>query len=291
MTLREKITLEIMLRTERRDLEYSVSEFREVTEILVDFTDLLHTAKVKLDYWQQDLEIQLLKYGMHSYTYLNLLKGTQVKGRTQVREINYPDIGSIYLVKRALIENYLMFYYLNIQSDLKDESIFRYDLYKMSGLAQRQMYDVKNSEFAPKIAQELEQLEKLKAKIRGNSFFKSLKTEKQNYILNNCPAKIISWTQLIKDSHLKSHYFLNMWRLYSNYAHTEMIGAMQIKEYIKNPDQINPMLFNTTIVSLSLTSILIKDLVKMFKSIEISYNGLPEAITIKIDFWEKFGKE
>jgi hypothetical protein len=82
----------------------------------------------------------------------------------------------------------------------------------------------------------------------------------------------------------------NTWRLYSNYAHSEFIGADQLKAYTKDHNELLKTLFLSVEQATIPLCILIKDLVRLFKINEIKYNTLSSELIHKIDFWDKFGR-
>ena len=158
--------------------------------------------------WKKYLEVQSVKFTMHSYSLAHLCKGTSIKNVGTNEEIKYPDLGSIFLLRRAQIENYLMFYYLNIQPQTKDEGELRYYLYELSGFSHRQQYDAINPESIKKKEAEKKEIELLKERIKNNSAFQNLPLQKQNHLLENVPSKLIGWEKLIESSHLKTELFL-----------------------------------------------------------------------------------
>ncbi len=289
MNIKLYTLLQLLNQTETDDLTGRLNDFKKFTSTLIDFTDNLHTAQIKTEYWKQYLEIQLVKFSFHSSTLAYLIDGTPISVPNSNKTTKYPDIGSIYLIGRALIENYLMFYYLNIQPQTFDEGEFRYLLYELGGLNQRQGYKLSIRVNDPKIIKEKKDIDIIISKIKLNKFFLSLPKQKQNQLLADKPAKMIGWEKLIETSHLDTDFFLTTWKLYSNYSHSEMIGSIQIKEYVTKPTELNTTLNTALTFANMLTCIAIIDLVKLFKSSEIVYNTLPVELTTKIEYYWKAG--
>lgn len=289
MNIRENTLLQLLKQTATNDLKARLSDFNKFTTTLIDFTDNLHTAQIKTEYWKQYLEIQLVKFSLHSSSLSYLIEGTPISIPNSSKTIKYPDLGSIYLIGRALIENYLMFYYLNVQPQTFEEGEFRYLLYELGGLTQRQGYKITKRTNELKKEKEKKQIEFIVDKIKSNKYFLSLPKQKQNHLLETRPSKMIGWEKLIETSHLDTEFFLFTWKLYSNYSHSEMIGSIQIKDYVNKPDELNITLNTALIYSNMLTCIAIMDLVKLFKSSEIVYNTLPMELITKINYYWRAG--
>ena len=65
-------------------------------------------------------------------------------------------MSSLYLIYRAQIECYLMLHYINLSLSNDDEGEFRYSMYQISGLNERQNYIVSEPDFKQKQKSELE---------------------------------------------------------------------------------------------------------------------------------------
>lgn len=289
MNIKLLTLLQLLNQTETDDWKGRLNDLKKFISTLIDFTDNLNTAQIKTEYWKQYLEVQLLKFSLHSSSLAYLIEGTPISVPNKDKTVKYQDIGSIYLIGRALIENYLMFYYLNIQPKTFDEGEFRYLLYELGGLNQRQGYKLSIRVNDPKIIKEKKDIELIINKIKINKFFLSLPKQKQNQLLEDKPAKMIGWEKLIESSHLYTDFFLTTWKLYSNYSHSEMIGSIQIREYVNKPLELNATLNTALTFANMLTCIAIIDMVNLFKSSEIVYNTLPVELTTKIEYYWKAG--
>jgi len=289
MNQKEATILKLLNQQKTGDFSARLKDYNDFVSTLIEFTDNLYTAQVKTEYWKRYLEVQLFKFSMHSSTLAFLIEGTPIKMRRNETPIIYPDLGSIFLLVRAQIENYLMFYYLNIQPQTFEEGEFRYLLYELSGLSHRQLFKVITEEQKLKKENERLEIDILIDKIKHNKHFQNLTTQEQSQLLKNRPSRTMGWEKLIESSHLCTEFFGVIWKLYSNYSHSEMIGSIQLKSYITNKDELNRTLFTTLKLTNMLTCIAIKDLVKLFKTSEILYNSLTIELKIKIDFWWRVG--
>jgi hypothetical protein len=286
MNVKDRTLLNLYVTSTSRDFNSHLLEFQEIIEALITICDRLHDAKVSTEYWKQHLEILSAKFALHSSSLAVLFKGTPIKNLTDEKIAKkYPDMGSIFTLSRAQMESYLMFYYLNVQPKSFEEGELRYLLYEVSGLAHRQQYPASTPEYITKKEKERNELDGILGKIRANKFFQSLPENKQKQLLADKPARIMGWEKLIISSHLHTEFALNLWKLQSNYAHSEMVSAIQIKNYVYNRKDLDDMLFFALERSVSLVCVAIKDLTKLFKAAEITYNGLPFPMITKINFW------
>ena len=291
MNQKEFTLFQIYNQNRTKDFDSRLNDYSVFITTLIEFTDNLHIAKVKTEYWKQYLEIQLFKFSLNSSSLLSLLKGTPVKINKNGKTISYHDIGTIYLLVRAQIENYLMFYYLNIQPETFEQGEFRYLLYELSGLSHRQQFNVGTEDQRLKKENEKKEIDVLMDKIKQNKYFLNLPRREQNQLLKSRPSRTMGWEKLIENSQLNTEFFLGVWRLYSNYAHSEMIGSIQMKAYIKEPDELRRVLFSTLQHTNMLTCVAIMDLVKLFKISEIVYNTHPIELKTKIEFWYQLAIE
>lgn len=289
LNAKDQVLLDLLLKSESKDFASRFKEFQQFIETLILLTDKLNDANVQAEYWKQHLEILAAKFTLHSSSLGLLMKGTPIKNISSGTPLLYPDIGSIFLLSRAHLECYLMFYYLNVQPKTFEEGELRYLLYEVSGLAHRQKNEAVMPEHVAKKSKEKKALDDMIVKIKQNTFFQGLPLPKQNDLLQKKQAKIMGWEQLIISSHLETEYVLGLWRLQSNYAHSEMVSAIQMKGYAYSRKETDEMLFFILERSITLVAVMIKDLVKLFKTTEITYIALPFPLTTKINFWADLG--
>lgn len=92
---------------------------------------------------------------------------------------------------------------------------------------------------------------------------------------------------MIENSDLKSTFFTPIWKLFSNTAHSELIGAIQFKSFITtNPENLENELainiFSTIILNASLISSIKENYpttLKIFQDIPIEFNSQIEMWT------------
>jgi hypothetical protein len=146
--------------------------------------------------------------------------------------------------------------------------------------------------YAKKKQIEKEQINDIIEKIKCNDYFKNLPAKDQaKFISKRVAARLLGWESLINESHLKTEFFLHLWRLYSNYAHSEMISAIQIRDYANNSEQLNETIYMVVKQSLMLVCVAIYDINSTFKTSEIILNTYSNDILTKIEMWNKIAKK
>lgn len=271
------------------DLHSLIDDLDCFNTILIELTDKLHTLNIPIPSWQRYFEVLIVKFTMHSASLIHLFRGIPISMNSN--RIHVYDIGSIYLLARAQIESYLMFYYLNIQPKSESEGLFRLYQYELSGLLQRQSYIV-SDRYADKRSKEDDQIKHLITKLQATDFYKTLSIKEQSkYTGKKVNSKLMGWELLIKESPLKTDNFVQSWRLFSNYAHSEMIGSIQIKEYFKDLNQINDTIFATSRQVLMLICVAILDMISLSNDSRINLKNYSFEIQTKIDFWFNIARE
>jgi hypothetical protein len=269
------------------DIESTIVSFYKLLDLLINLTEQLYKLQVGFEYWQEFLEEHIFAYTVICHSHIKLANGTPIPKK----EISIIDLNSNYLLARAEIENYYTFYYLFIQPKTKEEYILKYLLFKASGLHARQKFSPKTKNGKKKQKLEKPQIEKLKEYIRENGYFKKLPTKKQKNLLKNLPAKTDSWVNLIKNADIDHKHFLDLWRLYSNYAHSESLSVLQFSDYMKNPDIKKSSNFHTLFKSTMLTAIYIKDFISLFDKLKEYYEKhIDEKTRFEIDYWYNYMK-
>lgn len=195
-------------------------------------------------------------------------------------EAIYHDLGSIYLLSRSLLENYLVFFYCFGLPATEEEGQMNYLIFVISGLVTHLSYGVidpptDTDHLQWRTKREL-QLQTSRDALGQLACFQALPAKIQKNFLAGNYAKRYGFQKLIELSPLQEILFADIWRLYSNYAHSEMIGLLQINSYASDRKGHENALFSTLAHALMLTAILIKDLLPIYKGTAAEIIDLPE---------------
>jgi hypothetical protein len=276
-----------MEQTKTQNLNVAISDLDDCLAVLCRINGEMAQRKIEIKSWQRYLEIQSIKFIFHTSSLVQLLRGTLLKSESKL----IFDLGSIFLLRRAQLENYLMFYYLNIQPQANDEGELRKLFFDLGGLVHRQGYNATTDEHVQQKQKEADKIEVLVEKIKANTSFQSLPLQKRNDLLKRMPPRILGWEQMITSSHLKTTETIQLWKYYSNYAHSEMIGITQMAEFLQNPAELDGIIYITAEQTLITTLILLEDFFTTFPELIDIKAKLPLLFKAKIEFWNKIGKE
>ena len=108
----------------------------------------------------------------------------------------------------------------------------------------------------------------------------------EKFLENLNKNKLFTWKEMIENSKLNSDYFVSIWALLSNYAHSEYISIIQIKDAYNNPDKSfsyeKTKVYESLLILLSLA---INDFVELFnESLSSEYNSLDISIKNIINY-------
>lgn len=263
----------------------------ETNKLIVSLSNSFHEDKVRFENWKQHLEILLLKYSFHSSTLISLINGTTVTDFENNERI-FPDIPSIRIILRSIIENYLIIKYLFFDPKNNDEGEFRFYLYEWSGLISRQRLNIDAEEYKSKSETEKLTIDTLEILIRENLYFQTLAQKVQKDILGKKHAKEFSWERLLENSDIKSDFLTPMWKLFSNTAHSELLGAIQFKGYIKSTtddleNEISLNLFSATLINASL----ITNIRENYTNTDKIFENLTSEFRTKLAMWTNLARK
>jgi hypothetical protein len=254
----------------------------------------IYEMKPKLEEGEVYIETLVMKMIFASKSILDLTKGSDFRTLKGDIKLEIVDTPSIYILTRSVIESFLTLEYLFFNDLVLEERLFRYNLWRVSGFMSRQNH---NGDLERKNLEKLEKektlIAELKMKIQQSQYFSSLEKQQTWKLDKYGLPRLMSWLDLLKESRLKSRFFENTYKLYSNYAHSEYISMIQINESSLNKH--NSYNISTSETSLNnlrmlncLTILLLKD---RFDCTSDAYYKLSEELRFTIEFWENIAKE
>jgi len=188
---------------------------------------------------------------------------------TLVPEINLRifDLASLNIIARAIIENYLVFYYVFMEPKSEEEKDFRYMVYTLSGLVERQNYPIESPQGKVILKNEKKIIDNIIAKLERNIFFTELKKNEKDRILKRGEWRFKSWSDIALSAGLNKSNSKAFYKFLCGYAHSGSLSLKQIHQIV--PKEVKKDLFNAT---LSLLKIAISNMI-------ISYcNYFPKAL-------------
>jgi len=238
------------------------------------------------------------KFAIHSSSFFHLSKGIiETKQSTKELPQRGYDLFTVNALFRILMENYATFNHLFVEPQTYEEQKFRFLLWKIDGLVDKQKMDIGGDDFdgADTILKRDEQLLATTIKEFENcEFHKNLdpkelekiyKPDKRRYswrflILANkiTPLKI---TDLVRHT-CKTRGFMNMYRYTSIHTHTNYLAVEHFEQTRSKPmseDYTEPI----TRIAIYLTAMLIHDICKIDQNAKSEFDKLPAGVREYID--------
>lgn len=286
MVSKTKDLLDIFIAQETKDISKQIEQFEKITDTLFKLTQSLFDNKVKIAYYQSELEGKLFRHGLANQSIITLLKGNKFKLINNDSSII--DVFSLNSITRMQIESYLIIFYLIFDKIPTTEKNFRYDIYKIHALRKQLTMQIgelpEKKSYLSKIKTELNQSI---TNIEKSSIFKNANPKLKEKYLNPGFAKLIKSKIIFETSGLNDSRLNQMWELYSNYAHCEHISDRQYNTIYR----IEKTTINNSSLSLMINSILtskiILDFCEEFSVVEKKYSEIDLSIRNYIEYWGK----
>jgi len=277
---------------EYSEIEFPIvlNDYKKIIDVFIFLINTLVDEKIKDKGWKYFSETLAIKFSLSANSLCQVINGSQVESSLSRLSTRIFDISSLYILMRAQIENYLTFYYLYIQPKSEEEQEFRFLIYEMSGLENRQRFDTIFKDLQTIQINERRRIEEILIKIKNNRLFHTLSSKQKADILKNKHAKIISWSKLLEESDLVSSIFKKAWLLYSNFAHSEYASLIQIKGYFQEPYKTLSTRNLIQFMALVLISIFVKDFITLYPEIENRYSSIQANDKEVIEFFNGIGR-
>lgn len=282
---RNKILLSIFTHEDKNNIAFFDHYTVSLTNLIVTITEKLAAEKIPLKRHEDYYEIHYFKFVLQILSMKHLFEGTPLHSIKP--DFRFRDLSSIYNSCRALIESALTINYLYYNPKSDEQATFRYLLYILSGLNNRQSFPAVSEEVKQKQVAEKSEIDNIIIEIKANSYFNSLHPSKQKDILGRLHAYEIGMKKIITESGLDNDIFHSMWRLFSNYSHSEYIEAMQTREYLKNPAEHSSTLFSTYRICFMITCYLITKMIKRFDLAKKVFEEQTLEIKTIVEFYNK----
>lgn len=149
----------------------------------------------------------------------------------------YIDFSSAQITTRAAIETFLIFAHIFGQSDLTLAK-FRCEIWRLSGLADRQKMNPMTSANQRQLHAEKEDMEELRVSISNSPYLESLFTPGQaKQVLCGNWSKLRDWKSLAEEAGIHPRQFDLTYRHLSGFSHSSYISALQISQARSLPVQ------------------------------------------------------
>lgn len=275
----------------------SLLEFKDVTSSVISINGFLVQSlfelKPSLNEGEVYLETLTNKIIYTSQSILNLAHGCSFTIKKYDTPIEVIDTTSIFILTRSIIEGFLSLEYLYFNELDREEQLFRFKLWQVSGLMSRQKFANSISErFKEKMERERVLVEQLKEEIKSSKYYTTLKGQKLYKFDTYGLPRLESWGELLSQSILKNSSFEKTYMLYTNYAHSEYLAMMQLHEGSlhkldsKNLQSVETVLNIVCMINSSLSTLLLKK----FPILSQKYDELEKSVKYPIDYWSRLAK-
>ncbi len=269
------------------------SDLKESIDIFAYITNGIWQENIQDSDWKYSTETLAKKYLVQSSTLLGILLGTELDFKKLSKRIVLIDLSTIYITLRALIENYLVLHYLYFEDIPEEEKRMRWIIYQLSGIKSRRSITDSNLKYEKKtiiLEREKKQEAELLKELETNPYYQKISEESKKYIRKNNLAKVKNWADIISSSKLNQNNFHRIWKLYSNYAHSEYLSVIQIYDYMANPEETISVRNLTLFFTLTLTCVLIVDFSNLYKELQEYFDKLDDNQKRIIKLFYSLGK-
>ena len=176
--------------------------------------------------WQNDRQTLAKKFIYHLSTIQAIRAGSKIR----VNEVThtFTDHGSITVLIRAVLENYVVFSYIYGSSDA-DCCHFRHMTWEYGGKMDRQRRLAITKTAREVQAREKPEAEALLKRIQAHPRFKNLsRGQQKSIVVKGDWSTGRSWTDLAIEAGLSERYFRNIYSYLCDYSHSSFAAAMQV---------------------------------------------------------------
>ena len=275
-------------------LEENRTSLKDLINTLAVLIEAVGDAKVQIPSWKYHTQTLVGKIIFTSHSILSLSNGYEYGFYKRTEKTQITDHTSMFVLTRALIENYVTLCYIYNNSLSDEVKIFRFKLWEVSGLISRQNWgETTNEEIFKKKETERLLIEKILYEIQNIPEYQTLDKGELKKLKNHGLPRLYNWHKLIEMSELRNVMFSELYSFFSTYAHSEYLSILQLSQASFNSQQ----LANISNVQLSLSvvrmiiSMSIDFYAKNFKTAEMVFDTFPIEIKNAVLVWKRVGRE
>jgi len=156
---------------------------------------------------------------------------------TRIEFIDFPTIA---VITRSIVESYLAFNHIFINSNSEEEAKFKWLVYDLAGYFERQSFKATIEEHIKIKEEEVKSIQILREQIKDNPFFTSFSEKQQKQLLQKENWKLFnSWGDLAVKAGYDSEAFNQTYKYLCSYVHSGRLSILQILDANKNGKEIN----------------------------------------------------
>ena len=237
-------------------------EFSELQKSLLEVIEANKGVPVREDDRFIDAESLAVKFFQHSASICYLYNDTLLPDI----KLKFFDLASLNIIARAMIENFLVFFYVFSEPENDEEKDFRYLVYWISGLIERRNYPIESPQGKLILAHEKKIIDTIIKRLEKNSYFNNLEIKQKERILKRGEWRFKSWTDIALSAGLNESNSKSFYKFLCGYAHSGSLSLQQIHQTVSKANKVK--LFEATISLLKIA----------FANLILSYcNYFPKA--------------
>jgi hypothetical protein len=265
------------------------TEYLQLLELYARVVESMRGVKLTEESsWLAETQPLAVKLFYHLGSMYFLTKGTSLPPLTGVK-IRYVDYPSVVVLTRAAFETYLTFYFVFVAPRTVEEKRFRYGIWDLGGLLDRQEFPATDEENKRKLKEEKRDVDKLLEEIKQSSFYSRLNRDQKKSARKGGWRLGHSWVELAEMAGFDKNYFKPIYRYLCSYAHTGNLSITQLSQ--AKDRKILPELVKAWLgTGLVLMGHFIFAYVSIYPKAESVLSEFREAARIA-DIWNSIGRQ
>lgn len=275
------------------DVDTIVENIESITKAFAEVIVSMYDGKPTLKEGEVFVETISMKILLATRSIVVLTKGVYLETNNKQGAHKLLDFPSINVLTRSILEAYLTLEYLFYNNLDEKEKEFRFKIWRVSGYKSRQnFFDEEDKvQVSEKLMEESKEINILLEQIKEYTYYNDL-TKNDFWKLDKYGIpRLNSWARMLENSSLETNKFSTLYKLFSNYAHSEFISLIQMNgaDILNLGSEQNSLhLKNALRVVQMIISVSIIQLKNKFKCTSDSYESLELNQRELIQFWNDF---
>lgn len=204
-------------------------EFETLLELMVRLVESTDGKEIPPDEeWHEYSNAFAVKLVHHLGTAYYIANGTNLVVKDKLHQ--YFDHSSFKVIIRSALEAYLAFYFIIVAPANNAEKKFRFNIWQLGGLLERQKSAVITPEGKLKLLSEKPLVEKVLAYVKNDPLYKKLNDKQKEKARNGEWRLGRGWRKLAEIADINANYFEAVYRYLCGYAHSGHLSLFQIKQ-------------------------------------------------------------
>jgi len=215
-------------------------------------------------------------------TTLSLLRLVPESKFYATNEFKAWDISSTASLCRAIIDSYLMLFYIGVDAENEDEQELRKAYWKYHRHFEAYRMMLGNNPDSPHVEVELQHYEQSKNKLELLGAFSHLPPKRRECLLKGKAPKISSNEELCGRAGISKNYFKPTFKYLSNYTHTSPFSIEQMDQLKMNSPETTDAFEHVALIALTFNALAIRDFIIMFPDQKQNISSRTQDL---IDLW------